>query len=162
MKDNLHRLFLLLAALDVPPSEARNLLRRACELSPYDLHVKLSSLKQPRDYGDVEEVDSLASQRRLFDDGGNLSVGRRVERLLRNEAGLGTQAAVEMLSRRLVQHGVVASPQIPPLSRKSLEYWINRLISVVPEKEILRQATILRNELVHQRPPDWSLSKPDK
>lgn len=87
------------------------------------------------------------------------SVGDRVERLLKHEAGLSAGAASDMLSEMLVAAGLIHRDEIPPLSRKALRIWVDRILRRVPAKDILRFATLIRNQYVHDVNTDWTLGR---
>ena len=82
-------------------------------------------------------------------------VEEKIERLLVLDTGLPRSLAVEQLTAVLR----LRSPEIdvPSESRKGFRPWIRKLITLVPEKELLHIATSLRNRVVKPAPPDWRL-----
>ena len=87
------------------------------------------------------------------------TVGYRVARLLRIEARLPATVAAEKLTASLVDANLVATGTIPPLRKQSFQTWVDRTAEIVPAKEILRAATLLRNLYVHDPGPDWALKQ---
>ena len=79
----------------------------------------------------------------------------KIERLLIHDTGLPRALAVERLSTAL--HSRFPSVVIPSESRRGFRAWIRRLMTLVPEKELLHIATNVRNQLVHETPSDWRL-----
>ena len=155
MKDTLSRVLLCLTALDLSKAELHGLI---VEFQSMPLEAIIDRVEFLRRSVPAHFVDDyrirFTHPRSVHQDS---SVGQRVERLLRDEAGLSTSQAVEKLSSRLVEMGLIEGQQVPPLSRKSLRDWVGRLIKNVSAKDVLRVATILRNEIVHSPVNDWVL-----
>ena len=159
MKDNLSRLMLCLAALDLTDNELRRLINELRSMPLEEVSVHISSLRQcTQHHAVVEDVLRLPAKNSpmQFHDA---SVSERVEQLLKNEAGLSTAQAVEKLSLLLTELRLIEYQNVPPLSRKSLGNWVERVAQRVSAKEILRCATLLRNEYVHSPARDWALGK---
>lgn len=161
MNKNLSRLVLSLAGMNLRPSELRQLIVEIQMIHPEEIinAVMYASefVLKARQLDMLEEPDLHSRSSYRLDN----SVGDRVERLLKIEAGLGTQDAYEKLKKTIVQYGHMRSKDVPPLSKKSLSYWVDRLLDVVPEKEILRLATLIRNDTVHSPQTDWKLGRGD-
>lgn len=153
-------------------SKARFLMSLAAlGLTKRELRALLKSVRSlPVDYI-VEEVESLSEFHPGLDDeptftysfshsiGAGSSVGDRVEHLLKNEANLTGPQAHKRLSKMLVDLGLIKPGAIPPLSKKAIRVWVDKLVLLgIPEKELLRLATIARNELVHSPNTDWKLT----
>lgn len=83
----------------------------------------------------------------------------RVVRLLKHEAHLDARQAVELMKQKIQDLNIANKDALPPLSRKSLSNWIMRLENKIPEKEILRCATIIRNEQSPRPLGDWNLKQ---
>ena len=79
----------------------------------------------------------------------------KVERLLIHDAGLPKIIAVEELTRMLNER--FPGIKVPPESKKGFRLWIQKLCSLVPEKELLHLASSLRNRVLHEAPSDWRL-----
>jgi hypothetical protein len=157
MKDNLSRLLLALAATDIPEAQLHELLIELSALTSKQLGSRISDLRRLSSYT-FQEFDTPNSVRnRLNEQRSDLSVGARVDQLLRGEAKLSTGDAVQSLSSRIVQMKLLTPDRLPPLSRKSLRDWVGRLAMLVQPKDILRVATIVRNERVHSPARDWRL-----
>lgn len=97
--------------------------------------------------------DMIYADTRLYH--ASSDVGVRVERLLKEEAGLGTAEAVALMSGALVDHGLIRPSEIPPLSKKSLADWVSRLAHQVDPKFILNLATVIRNDYAHTSVSGW-------
>ncbi len=90
-------------------------------------------------------------------------VATRVERLLKDEAGLSTHQAYQALAHSLVTEGVLSARDLPPLpNKKGLHYWVSRLDEHVPAKVVLQHATRIRNSAVHEPKKPWELSSGPK
>ena len=162
MKDNLSRLMLCLAALELTDSQLRILLDEFKTLSWEEARMQVLSLRQQSQHflvkEDVSRLKSVSSSNQFFD----LTIGVRVEQLLRTEAGLSATQASDLLSSRLVELGMIERNDLPSVSRKSFENWVARLALRVSSKDILMCATIIRNEYVHKPMRDWTLSNNNK
>ncbi|UUO11549.1 hypothetical protein M6D76_02285 [Alcaligenes faecalis] len=79
----------------------------------------------------------------------------KIEHLLIDEADLQKFVAIQLISEEIkLRHPNI---EIPPESRKGFQYWIKRLTSCIPEKELLHIAMNIRNRSVHDSPTDWRL-----
>lgn len=83
------------------------------------------------------------------------TLGERVETLLKKEARLSTANAHIALTNALVDALLVRPDELPPLSKKSFSSWVDRVAAIVPHKELLRLATMIRNRHVGGDPIDW-------
>jgi hypothetical protein len=154
---NVSRALLILASLDLTRSELYRLVKELHSMPPGEITDRVLYLRENlnREFGD--EYRFLEARKKHFRSSDS-TVGERVERLLKKEAGLTTRQAVDQLTSQLISMGLVEGRDVPPLSRKSLSDWINRLLQRVPAKDILRGATVLRNEHAHRPGDDWLLS----
>jgi hypothetical protein len=109
--------------------------------------------------GGLFDDDRSATVFRAASDGGDVTVGDRVSRLLKVEAGLTTSRAMEELIDFFLANDLIARKDIPSLSKKSLADWVDRLSVNIKEKDLLRVATIIRNKFVHGPVSDWNLSR---
>ncbi|HJR06636.1 MAG TPA: hypothetical protein VJ842_05220 [Pyrinomonadaceae bacterium] len=157
MKENLSRIMLCFAALDLDDVELRQLVEELHSTSWREIKAQVSSLRRYAKNRQVHKKIPRSSTKKSSAQSHDASVGERVERLLKDEAGLTTNQAAELLALQLAKFGLVDLQNIPPLSRKPLRDWVGRLAQRVPEKDILRYATIIRNEYVHRPMPDWAL-----
>lgn len=79
----------------------------------------------------------------------------KIEHLLIDEADIPKFVAIQLISEEIkLRHPNI---DIPPESRKGFKYWIQRLTSYIPEKELLHIAMKIRNRSVHDLPSDWRL-----
>lgn len=162
MTKNMRRALGLIAALDFTPKEAEMLLLEVKESSISEMMGVLAEFRrliaERENFGQKElRFDTSVKHEKI-----GFGVGERVNRLLRDEARLGTQEAVKELTDLVVRAGLIEEAVVPPLSRKSFAAWVDRLSAFVAEKELLRLATILRNKHVHSPRADWVLSERQK
>ena len=157
-KDPLETLILLLAAMDLTPSEMKHLVEMLKDISASQLISRVnkiqhifSSNQTPTDMPDRKIHTIHATYPN------DLTVVDRVVRLLQGEAGLPTRYAAEKLIEMLVADGLLAVNNAPRVSKKSFREWVRRLQSRVDSKQLLRCATLIRNEFVNSRPSDWIL-----
>jgi len=162
MKDSLSHVVAFIATLDLSEEDLSRLVTELNSLTSEELNARVSSVRLMGQSHLFDEATPKSSERRYPAQFRDASVGERVERLLKIEAGLTTAQAMEKLSLRLCDLGLIAYDDIPALSRKSLRDWVGRLSQRVPPKDILRCATILRNEHVHRPSRDWTLSRSEK
>jgi hypothetical protein len=162
MKDNLSRIIFCFAALDLSEDELRELVKDLRTIHWEEIKLRVSLIRQYILHYQVIEDFHPSRKKRSKIQSHDSSVGERVEQLLKVEANLTTAQAVEKLASRLSEMGMIDQQDMPPLSRKSLRGWINRLLKKVPAKDILRCATILRNEYVHSPISDWKLKTTEK
>lgn len=161
MKDNLHRLMLCLAALELSGNDQRKLIDELRSMSLEEINLQVSNLRQRKQRHSVIEDKVKLQTYKNSSQNRDDSVGERVVQLLKKEAGLSTARAAEELAIRLTKGGLIKQNDVPLLSRKSLENWVSRVSQIVPAKEILMYATIVRNEYAHTPQRDWTLSKPE-
>lgn len=156
MKDNLTRIMLAIAALELSPPELHRVMIELQSMPPDEIGARISYLRKslPRHLFEDFRIRSSTNHGLRYRD---VSVGERVERLLKDEAGLSTSQAIERLSSRLTERNLIEKTDVPPLSRKSFSDWVTRLSKRVAPKDILQAATIIRNEYVHSPVNDWTL-----
>ena len=162
MNDELSRFLMCLAALNLTKDGLRRLLDDLQSIPFEEINAQVSSLRKHAQHVAIHEDLSKSSSKTRHSRLRDASVGERVERLLKAEAGMSTIDAVESLTLRLAAQGLIDQTKVPPLSRKSLRDWISRLGNFVSEKDILRHSTIIRNERVHGPTRDWMLSRLEK
>ena len=78
----------------------------------------------------------------------------KVKQLLIDELGLSSEDVVRLLSENLDRHTYV-----PPLSKKSLSNWLDRLSAHVPPSEILYAATVVFNKFKDRKGLDWNVRR---
>jgi hypothetical protein len=154
---------LCIAALDLNEDELRRLLLELRSKTWSEIIEEVSALRQYAMNFQIDTIDKIdkgkkrTSTKRSSSNSYDVSVGERVERLLKVEAGLTTSQAANELSLLLDNQGLIKLEDIPPVYRKPLSKWVDKLAESVPEKDILRFATIIRNEYVHRPITDWTL-----
>ena len=157
MKDNIAQLALAIASLGLSDRDLRVLLTNLQHISIEDLIQRITVLHESSVRWSKANKSSDLQLDLLHKVDRDMTVGQRVERLLKLEARLTTSSAVEELTRRMVRDGLLSEEEVPPLSKKALRLWIDRVIQQVSPKEVLRHATILRNEFVHTPQADWPI-----
>lgn len=78
----------------------------------------------------------------------------KIVHLLLEEADLPKTLAVSLMTEELEKRFPFS---IPSESRKGFSNWIRKLLSTIPESELLHIATRIRNEYVHDQKYDWRL-----
>lgn len=156
MNRNIVKLKLLLATMGLSRSDLKKLLldfsREPVESLVDDVEKIALHARSGTEYtGDADDRDVIL---KVSNDS---NVGMRVERLLRKEANLSSAKACRVLSAMLLDAGLIKEQDIPPLSKKSLHVWVDKILPYVPAKDLLRLATIARNNFVHKPKSDWSL-----
>jgi len=157
MKDHVAQLALAIASLGLKNGELRDLLQLLRRIPVEDLSKRIASLHQSSLAWSVDSKTTDTQIDHLNRPSRDATVGQRVERLLKIEAKLPTAVASAKLTEMLVQSGLIAASDVPPLSRKALRLWVDRVVQKVPAKEVLRCATVLRNEFVHSPGADWTI-----
>ena len=159
MKDNLSRIALILAGMGLSASELKSLLSDLRSVPINDLVHQVSVLVEASTSWRHDQPASDRLQEVHGRQQRDASVGERVERLLKDEAKLSTAVCFDVMSKMLVESGALRVDEIPPLSKKALRVWVDRVLEKVPAKELLRLATIARNQYVHSPQADWSIGR---
>lgn len=76
----------------------------------------------------------------------------KVKNMLVFELGLTTPEIVHLLSAELGD-----KKHVPPLSKKSLENWLERLSSYYSPSEILHAAAVIRDQFNKKKSMDWGI-----
>ncbi|MBG3850477.1 hypothetical protein ABQZ69_04255 [Xanthomonas sp. WHRI 8391] len=169
MNDQLERFLLAAAAMRFTEKDIYRLIDALKEADPSSLAKTVNLLRQAIpgiviDSIDFNFTDTLTDQMKRNASSGRRDnirfqeddVGLRVDHLLKGEAGLTTKDAVSMLTKRLINEGVLNPREAPPLSRKAFYLWANKLATIVAPKELLRAATIIRSDILHAPRADWT------
>lgn len=162
MKDHMARLALAIASLGLNDRELRDLVQRLRRIPIEDLTARITSLHDSSLAWSLGSKTSDPQPDLLNRPNRDASVGQRVERLLKIEARLPTAIASAKLTEMMVQSGLISARDVPPLSKKALWLWVDRVVQKVPAKEVLRCATVLRNEFVHSPGADWTIGTRSK
>ena len=158
MSNSLTRLTLTLAGMGLSDQELWGLLRELRMMPPELVVEHVNFIRRSAAFDDSRIYDSpRVATPKISHSGKEPSVGERVERLLKVEAHLGTQEAAQFLRMKQIQNGLGTDSSIPKLYKKALKIWVDRLAKTIPAKELLRFATIIRNERVHSPASDWSI-----
>ncbi|WP_433925607.1 hypothetical protein [Stenotrophomonas nematodicola] len=154
---NLHRLALALAAMGLARTDLRRLLHELRSVDD-DEFLRLISILSDPDQAQMELHSPYPTSKSRRATQGH-SVGTRVEQLLKTEAKLTNARAYELMKDAIIRHGLMAPSEVPTLSKKSISSWTERLLPRIQEKEVLRIATLIRNEFAHSPVADWNLHK---
>ncbi len=154
MERSLGRILLLLAGSGLSHKEIREAVVELQGLPPSQLaDVVLHLRRGVRD--PIEVADSVLGGGRRPDPSGD--VRRRVEFLLREEAGLTVnRAASELLASLKGNRRGVFDTMKPP-NRESFYNWLHRVLARIGPSELLHHATLVRNKYVHGTDRDWPL-----
>lgn len=79
---------------------------------------------------------------------------KKIVHLLLEEADLPKTVAIALMTQELEKR---LHFQVPSESRKGFSNWIRKLLSIIPESELLHIATLIRNNFVHEQSYDWKL-----
>ena len=117
MNPNISRLAMLVAAMQLSKRELRSLVSDLLETNPEEFErlVRMYSEMASSPTTILFDEDVMYPESRVYH--ASSDVGVRVERLLKVEAGLGTQEAVSLLSDALAKRGLIRPTEIPPLSK---------------------------------------------
>ena len=84
-------------------------------------------------------------------------VRRRVEFLLKEEAGLTVDRAASELLASLKRERRGVFDTVKPPNKESLYSWLHRVVPNIEPSELLHHATLVRNKYVHDTDTDWPL-----
>lgn len=159
MKNSFTRLTWALASMGLSQNDLFDLLRELRMTSPEVIVERVNKVRRLSVFDDPDVDDhSRVGAPKISHASTERSIGERVERLLKVEARLGTNEAANFLRMKLIRDGIAKGSEVPELYKKALNVWVDRLARTIPAKELLRCATIIRNEQVHSPTPDWSIS----
>lgn len=150
------RLVLLLAAMDLHRSDLFKLINDIRNTSDDSLYRAIRELQEDAQKLIAPSFFEIQSAEPMFSSVSR-NVAERVARLLKDEARLSNDEAAKRLSEALIQSHLIARSDVPPLSKKSFFDWISRLANLVTEKDLLRAATLVRNQSVNSPNVDWKL-----
>jgi len=86
-------------------------------------------------------------------------IGKKVQSLLREQAGLTNEEAVSAIKKHLSVVDKTQYKLIPKYSKSSLASWVDRVAEIYSPSQILHVATIIRNDRVRGETLDWTLRK---
>ena len=158
MDSALGKFLLLLAGSNLSHEEIYELLARMQSLPPVQLADAALRLRScALDPGGAS--DSVLSDGRIRKepDGGARDVLRRVEVLLRKEAGLTVSRAALELVDSLGKERPDVFERVKPPNREGLYSWLGKVLRHVGPSELLHHATRVRNKFVHDAGGDWPL-----
>lgn len=151
MSDSFDRLVLLLAAASFTRREIVEMHDAFRRRPAEELVWRVTELRQAL----LKGSGLRHAERRSSRNDSSWTVGERVARLLKDEASLSSGAAHAILTKALVNDGLIREDGIPAVSKKSFHDWVDRLAQVVPPREILRISTEIRNGVVGDDSADW-------
>lgn len=152
MSTPIYRMAMLLAAARFTDREIMEIQQRMASADPYEI---IELIKEYREQENPISTGRTAPIRMQVKSDHNWSVGERVERLLKIDAGLSSREAVKLLSSALVAEKLIHRNHLPDLSKKSFSYWADKLSLMIDPKELLRVATQVHNQVVGNNQIDW-------
>lgn len=159
MNKLISRFCLLLAGSDLSESEIARLFNELRNRGLTQIMEEVSYLRSVADKRSLNraENEELFSSPTVSAD--HSSAAGRIVALLRDEAHMSTREAVEELSLALLEKfpDLRKNDALPQLSKKSFDVWLEKLARIVPPRELLHLATVIRNRRVHQVSKDWTL-----
>lgn len=163
---SISKLMLLLAAAGWRRDEVTRVIYELRNISDYEIDDVFSEIASFKKYliGSIEHRDevfeTIALRPRVRNISSVSEVGRKVHKLLRDEAGMTNDQVVREFKHYCRESDPARAREIKPLSKKSLASWVDGLVDIYSPSEILHIATIIRNKHVHDGSLDWSLRKP--
>ena len=161
MNRKLHRVLLLLAGSGLSYKDIREVVTEMWHLPPRDLADAIMHLRQ-KAIDPLEDAGSMPGGSRRPNAPKTAhrpasDVRRRVEILLREEAGLTVKiAASELLtSLKRARPGMFDAVGLP--NKESLYRWLGRVSPDIEPSFLLHHATQIRNKYVHNTDKDWPL-----
>jgi len=167
MKNSIEKLCLILASSDITRPQLRDAsewfkkngvnalerivfrIREAAEdaVNEFDRPLRL---QEGRNLGNLDLVTDKSTV---------TYVSKRIEKLLRQEAGLSAWQAKKKLLEALEKYqGFRISPP-PSLEKKAFSAWVEFLCNLTPHNLLLQEATRIRNEIAHEPKSDWPLKE---
>lgn len=156
----LRQVVLLLAGSGLSHKEICDLVAEIQDLPPRQLADSVLHLR--RSAPDPQEVsDSVLRGGRKHRLRGSHRPGsdvrRRVEFLLKEEAGLTVSRAASELLASLQRERRGVYDTVKPPNKESLYSWLHRVLPNIEPSELLHHATLVRNKYVHATDTDWPL-----
>lgn len=104
-----------------------------------------------RDYSYFDTKSQMSARRSLSMDEES-ELYQKVRDMLVVEIGLSSEQIVDLMSARLYKGGYV-----PPLSKKSLANWLERLSHYHSPSQILHAAAVVRDQYIKSSGLDWRI-----
>ncbi|MBR8321651.1 MULTISPECIES: hypothetical protein [Burkholderia cepacia complex] len=159
MKSHVSRLCLILAAMDLRQNEIVSLLEEIRETGISKIIKEVELVR--RHSLSIEESRRFDDNERYHRDGPNTNQKSnailRAENLLKGDARLSTRQAIEEMSIQIISRypDLRESDALTPIQKKGLAEWLIRLLRIIPERELLHFATVVRNRYVDDSSSDW-------
>lgn len=158
-RPDIEDLLLMLIAAGWSNKEIVDVLMQTSRLSPFQLDSSVSELAwrlenirklDRRRAGFLHASYKSSSAKKVEEEYSDLYV--KVRDMLVLELGLTTEEVVSLLTSRLSSHG-----HIPPLSKKSLSNWLDRLSTFISPSQILHAAAVVRDQYKNSESLDWGV-----
>src|SRR4030042_4977325 len=158
MKNSIEKLCLVLASSDITRAqlrEASGWLKRnevdALERIVFRIREAAKDAVNELDRPSRLQEGRNLSDPDLFADKSNVTYfAKRIEKLLRDEAGLSAWEAKKKLLEALEKYEGFRRPLRPSLEKKSFSAWVEFLANHTSRNLLLEEATRIRNEIVHR------------
>ena len=106
----------------------------------------------------TRRIGTAASEGRILDRDTSTDPADQVVQLLRLEANLSSGEAAKLILDRINIDAVGTGLRTPDQRKMGFKQWVDELSRHVSYSEILRIATLIRNERTHSVPPqDWPI-----
>lgn len=151
------RAMLVLASLKLTRAELAQVWNLMQKLSLQEFINTLRTLSQEHfnEKDEMQEANALPSD--LLTTSTSGTVLKNVIYLLRHDSKLSNKEIVASLTMLFSTKGAADIVSIKYDNRKSISEWLDQLARIVGPSELLRAATIIRNQKVHQTPNPWPL-----
>jgi len=156
---DINDLLIILVSAGWAKRDIVSVLMQVSKLSSFDLEDELSEISyrlgEVRRYSRIKESHSRplfspSAKKIASDDYSDLYL--KVRDMLVLELGLSNEQIVSLLSEKLG-----GDAYLPPLSKKSLANWLERLSVYYSPSEILHAAAVIRERFNKGRPLDWGV-----
>jgi hypothetical protein len=160
MRNPLTRVLVTLAATDISPSELHRFLRWVDLLGRDEVIRRIENIRNDlRKYDDLAEgVPKQIGSR--DSDYTTQEVSQRVARLLLSGTGLNKTEAAGLVLRGIEAELGRPIKDFPAYNKMSLDEWLKKISNRIAPNDLLRIASLIRNNKVHGLGIDWPL-RPD-
>jgi hypothetical protein len=150
-KNTVGRLLLVLSGLDISVSELQNFFRWVERRGAGRVSADIERMREFANKVEVLPAGEPTFSQPPVSQGpisSDKDILRRIEKILLSETGLTRSRATALFYERLVSDGIPMK-DIPDPAKTSFINWLTKLGRRVPPIELLRVASLLRNDLVH-------------
>jgi hypothetical protein len=154
MSTSYQKICSLLAAADIGDREIYEFVSTLNSISPNEVMRHVADIRRLLTVG----PENYDHDSRFWAGGNHYSAPSETEtkitKILLEEAGLPKNLAIALMTEELQKR---CPFEVPHESRKGFSSWLRRLVTIVPESELLHIAMRIRNEYVHEQRYDWQL-----